>query len=489
LKEQQMETRTVKNLSAVFLIGLVVSLALGACAAPSTPAPTQDPAAIQTQAAQTVVADLTRNAPAPTEAPPATAAPTEAVPPGPTPDPRIPVAVVPTPAPGEPSAVANFNTTIYSGPGDNYVVYATLLGSNTARVIGQSEDGGWWVISVPVAPDGTGWVNASWVTVSGADGVPVIPTPPVPPTTAMVPPGPDDPQATALTNVNVRTGPSGLFPAYGIATTNTTGRVLGVSADKQWWVVRIDPSVVGAGYGWVKAEYTHAQNVADVPTIKTPPSPLVDLPPPPPPGVPSVTATDAVNIRSGPGTNYPVLVVAPAGASGEVAGVSADGQWWQVKISTQYALNGLGWVSASYTIARDTQGVPVVAGPPAPPVVGPTPPEISGNQCTLVSQTPADGTAFTIGAPFDTTWVVTNTGDQKWDLNEYDAVFVGAADNVYLHTGPDRYDLTVTVDPGSSYNFTVPMLAPFGPGVFGEMWQITNGPDPVCQFYVYIEVQ
>lgn len=476
------------NVSTLVLVIVVMSLVLSACAGAATPAPTQDTAAIQTQAAQTVVADLTQNAPAPTPVPPATEVPTEAVPPGPTPDPNIPVAVVPTPAPGEPSAVANFNTTIYSGPGIDYVVYASFLGGRTATVVGVSEDGLWWAISIPVAPDGTGWVDAGWVTVANADSVPVLPTPPLPPTVEMVPPEPDDPQATALANVYVRTGPATTFPAYGIATTNTTGRVLGVSEDKQWWVVRLNPSVVGMGYGWVMAEYTFAQNVEGIQTIKTPAAPVVEVPPAPPAGVPTVTATDAVNIRSGPGTNYAVLVVAPAGASGEVSGVSADGAWWQVKISTQYAADGLGWVSASYVIARDTASVPVVTAPPAPPVVETTPPPVSGNQCTLVSQSPVDGTVFSIGTPFEATWVVTNSGDARWDQGEYDVRFVGAAENVYLHTGADVNDLTFTVEPGSSYNFTMPMLAPFGPGTFGELWEIARGAEVACQFYVYIQV-
>ncbi len=473
--------------SVVILAGLVLSLLLSACASP-TPAPTQDPSAIQTQAAQTVVADLTANAPAPTPVPPATEVPTEAVPPGPTPDPSIPVAVVPTPAPGEPSAVANFNTTIYSGPGIDYVVYASFLGGSTARVVGVSEDGLWWAISIPVAPDGTGWVSGGWVTVANADGVPVLPTPPLPPTVEMVPPAPEDPQATALANVYVRTGPATTFPAYGIAKTNATGRVLGVSEDNQWWVVRLDPSVVGAGYGWVMAQYTYAQNVEGIQVIKTPAAPTVEVPPPPPAGVPTVTATDAVNIRSGPGTNYPVLFVAPAGASGEASGISADGAWYQVRISTQYSADGLGWVSASYVIAQNTSGLPVVTAPPAPPVVGPTPPEVSGNQCTLVSQSPVDGTVFSIGTPFDATWVVANSGDTRWDQGEYDVRFVGAAENVYLHTGPDVNDLSFTVEPGQTYNFTMSMLAPFGPGNFGELWEIAAGAQVACQFYVYITV-
>ena len=121
---------------------IVLALVLSACGGSETPAPTVDEAMIQTQAAQTVVADLTLNAPPPaTQAPTATLAPTQAPPPGPTPDPNIPVADIPTPAPGEPAAIANYNTTIYGGPGTNYVVYAAFNGGSTARVVGKSEDG------------------------------------------------------------------------------------------------------------------------------------------------------------------------------------------------------------------------------------------------------------------------------------------------------------------------------------------------------------
>jgi hypothetical protein len=33
------------------------------------------------------------------------------------------------------------------------------------------------------------------------------------------------------------------------------------------------------------------------------------------------------------------------------------------------------------------------------------------------------------------------------------------------------------------------MIAPFDPGVYGEMWQVILGNQTVCQFYVFIEVQ
>jgi len=485
-----MKTKITNNKALVLGLIIVGVLVLSACGPAATPTPTQDTALIQTQAAQTVVADLTQNAPPPpTQAPPPTAAPTQAPPPGPTPDPNIPVAVIPTAAPGGPSAIANFNTTIYSGPGTNYVVYATFLGGATATVNGKSEDGLWWAISVPVAPTGSGWVDAGWVTVSNADSVPVLPTPPVPATVEMVPPGPDDPQATALANVFVRTGPATNFPAFGIAPAGATGRVIGRSEDGLWWVVRLNPTNVGAGYGWVMAEYTQASNVADVQTIQNPET-FTSVPPAPPPsGAPSATAVEFVNVRTGPGTTYPVLGVASPGASAEVSGKSADGAWWQVLIPTQYSSSGSGWVSADFVITQGTDNsVPVVDAPAPPPPVETTPPPASGTGCTLVSQSPADGTVLAAGTGFSTTWVLQNTGAEKWDQGEVDVRYVGAAANIPMHQGSDIYDLAASVQPGDTYNFSVSMIAPFEPGVYGELWEVAQGSQMFCQFYVYISV-
>ena len=44
------------------------------------------------------------------------------------------------------------------------------------------EDGPWWVVRLPteIAGDGYGWVNASYVTVTSAEDVPVVSTPPSP---------------------------------------------------------------------------------------------------------------------------------------------------------------------------------------------------------------------------------------------------------------------------------------------------------------------
>jgi hypothetical protein len=100
-----------------------------------------------------------------------------------------------------------------------------------------------------------------------------------------------------------------------------------------------------------------------------------------------------------------------------------------------------------------------------------------------------DGTSFAAGTPFDTTWVIQNTGTTSWNLAEVDIRYVGAAAGVPLHQGSDIYDLTATVQPDTTYNFSVPMIAPFEPGTFGEVWEVIQGNTPICQFYVYIAVQ
>lgn len=470
------------------LVSLVVaSLLLYGCNAGQTPAPTQDTASVQTQAAQAVLADLTANAPAP---PAATAAPTPTIsPPGMTPDSSIPVAVVPTPAPGEPAAVANYNTAIYSGPGEDYVLYATFLGGSIARVIGISADNQWWVVSVPPAPNGWGWVSEAWVSVADAESVPIIPTPPLPPSTGISPPGAGDPQVTTLGSTYVRSGPGANYQAYGIADAGVTGLVIGKSEDGAWWVVRLDPEKVGAGFGWVQAVYTSASNVDDVQTIETPDAPISIPPSAPSTGAATATSIEYVNVRSGPGTNYPVLGVVKTGVTGEVSGKSADGAWWQVKIPEQHSLDGFGWVSASYVFTQNIENVPVVEAPPPPPTLEQKPPVGGPAGCSVAAQDPQDGTVIGPSIRFDTTWVLQNIGEAEWKKEEVSIRYAGALNNIPLHLGLDTHDLIISVKPGWTYNFSQPMISASKLGTYGELWELMRKDEVICQFYVYIEVK
>ncbi len=96
---------------------------------------------------------------------------------------------------------------------------------------------------------------------------------------------------------------------------------------------------------------------------------------------------------------------------------------------------------------------------------------------------------FGVSASFATTWLLQNTGSTPWTQGEYDFVFAGAVNNIKLHMGPDVYDLAATVEPGGTYEFSVPMYAPAETGSFGEAWTLSYANQPVCTIYVYIEVQ
>lgn len=118
--------------------------------------------------------------------------------------------------------------------------------------------------------------------------------------------------------------------------------------------------------------------VSPVEATPTPtPTPLVETPTPTPsptsePGLPLVTATTNVNIRSGPGTAYPVLGLLQTGQTAEITGLSPDGNWWQIRFAGATA--GRGWLAARYVTAHNTGNVPIVQPPALPP---PTPPVIS----------------------------------------------------------------------------------------------------------------
>jgi uncharacterized protein YraI len=92
----------------------------------------------------------------------------------------------------------------------------------------------------------------------------------------------------------------------------------------------------------------------------------------------AVVGDEAVNIRSGPSTDYPVYGVAQPGQSAEIIGKSADSGWWAIKISTDYSPDGQAWVSATYTTAYNAENVPVLEAPPLPPGVNPPAPPSEG---------------------------------------------------------------------------------------------------------------
>ena len=86
-------------------------------------------------------------------------------------------------------------------------------------------------------------------------------------------------------------------------------------------------------------------------------------PPDPDAGTPTATALEPINVRSGPGKEYDSYGVAPIGSTAEIIGKSEDGKYWVIKLSTEIALDGQGWVIATYVKAENAENVPVFPAP------------------------------------------------------------------------------------------------------------------------------
>lgn len=109
------------------------------------------------------------------------------------------------------------------------------------------------------------------------------------------------------------------------------------------------------------------------PTVTAPPTATATPTVPPTPAPPSAQAARAVNVRSGPGTAYPIIgSLAPAQVM-TIVGKNPAGDWWQVCCVNQQQ----GWVAASVVTASGPLDTVAVAAniptpPPAPTAVPPT---------------------------------------------------------------------------------------------------------------------
>jgi len=90
-----------------------------------------------------------------------------------------------------------------------------------------------------------------------------------------------------------------------------------------------------------------------IPATATPTTPLVRA------------GESGVNVRGGPGTNYPVVGFLQPGAEAPVTGRYGD--WWQIQHEV-----GAGWVFGDIVTPFNTGNVPQVEPPPAPTPVPPT---------------------------------------------------------------------------------------------------------------------
>lgn len=223
----------------------------------------------------------------------------------------------------------------------------------------------------------------------------------------------------------------------------------------------------------------------------------VDLPAPAPePATPTgrVVGTQALNVRSGPGTVFPVIGVARLGDEGQIVGRSADGRWWAVSVPS--APGGVGWVSADFVLATNAESVPVMQGPPPPP---PTPTPLPRPTATPVppaqpTPTPSAQINFTADR---TTIMQGECATLSWSVQNVQAVWVyplganyaafprtGVGSEVVCPATTTTYEMRVRLRDGTTQfrqvtitvNAAAPTATPAPPAnpLAGTRWNVVN---------------
>jgi heat shock protein HslJ len=171
--------------------------------------------------------------------------------------------------------------------------------------------------------------------------------------------------------------------------------------------------------------------------VTAPPGPTVPLPtliaPTPEPAEPTATviAPLGVNVRTGPGTEYPSMGIAPQGTTLEVVGVSQDGTWYVINVPG----NAVGWVAAEYVAVENVEDVPVSPAPPTPtPAATATPTATPAPQIAFMAQPTQINAQINAGG----------TSILSWQVENVRAVYVypvGANFNNYPVTGQGQMEV------------------------------------------------
>lgn len=101
----------------------------------------------------------------------------------------------------------------------------------------------------------------------------------------------------------------------------------------------------------------------------------VSAPTPEPTSPQGVVMAQALNVRTGPGVNYPVVGRLTVSQVVDISGVNGD--WY--RISILHALGDYGWVSKNYISSKNAENLPFIQAPPPPsptpiPTATPVPP-------------------------------------------------------------------------------------------------------------------
>lgn len=189
--------------------------------------------------------------PAPAAETPTPPAATRTPPPTASPSPAPPTATA-TPIPVEGTLETRVN--VRSGPGAGFESLGLLEAGERVQVVARDEDGDWYQILYPSAPQGRGWVAAQFVRLAAGAEIPLDATP-----------TPAGPTGRVIQRLNVRAGPGTTFDALGMLEPGTVVSLLGKNATASWF--QIDHPDGPGGRGWVTAQYIQTEIASELPVL------------------------------------------------------------------------------------------------------------------------------------------------------------------------------------------------------------------------------
>ncbi|MFM7583298.1 MAG: SH3 domain-containing protein, partial [Caldilinea sp.] len=166
----------------------------------------------------------------------------------------------------------------------------------------------------------------------------------------------------AVARLNLRTTPALSAPIAGRLTQGTAVQILGRSEDGRWYQVTTADGLDG----WLYAVYVKIDDKGELAAERSSAAP-VSAAESAQGATTAVTTPARMNVRGGPGTNYPVVASAPAGSVYVVVGINPARDWYQVSVPGRQEP---AWIFARLsTLNGSVESVPVAENIPAPPAV------------------------------------------------------------------------------------------------------------------------
>ncbi|MFO7632606.1 MAG: SH3 domain-containing protein [Caldilinea sp.] len=196
----------------------------------------------------------------------------------------------------------------------------------------------------------------------------------------------------AVARLNLRATPSISAPIVGRLSQGASVQISALSDDGRWYQVTTGDNLTG----WLSAVYVSTSDLVAEST--TPAAGTMGAAQPaaaqpaastfPENAVVATTTPARMNVRSGPGTNYPVAASAPAGSRYEIVGINPARDWYQINVPNRQEP---AWIFANLTTlsgSLDNVLQLAEADIPAPPA-----------PAASTSSAPAASSAVTAAAP------------------------------------------------------------------------------------------